>query len=98
MNLNKIKKIVIPPCKEFDVKRLDIFGSIAKGEASRGSDIDLIVEFNNFNYKPSKRYFGLLHYFEKAFNCKIDLITPDRIKNPYFLKKIAKDRINLYVG
>ena len=68
MNLNEIKKIVIPPCKEFDVKRLYIFGSIAKGEASRGSDIDLIVEFNNFNYKPSKHYFSLLHFFEKAFN------------------------------
>ena len=98
MNLYEIKKTVIPPCKEFDVKRLDIFGSIAKGGASKGSDIDLIVEFNDFNYKPSKRYFGLLHYFEKAFNCEIDLITLDRIKNPYLLKKIAKERINLYGG
>jgi len=96
MNLDEIKRIAVPACKEYDVKRLDIFGSHARGEKRESSDIDFVVEFNDPTRKPSKRYFGLLHYFEDTFNCEIDLVTLDGLKNPYFREKVNRERINIY--
>lgn len=34
-------------CKQFGVKRLGLFGSVARGEDSRSSDIDFYAEFEN---------------------------------------------------
>ena len=98
MNLNDIKKITVPACKRFNVKRLDIFGSIVRGEESETSDMDFLVEFNDPENRPSKRYFGLLHHFEDEFRCSIDLVTIDGLKNPYFRNRIMKERINIYGG
>ena len=96
MTIDEIKKIAIPACKEYDVKRLDIFGSHARREKSESSDIDFIVEFNEPAYKPSKRYFDLLHYFEDTFKSAIDLVTLGGVKNPYFRDRVIRERINIY--
>ena len=98
MNLEEIKEKAIPVCKHFNVKRLDIFGSIARGEKSKTSDIDLVVEFEEPNQKPSKRFFGLLHHFEDVFQSSVDLVTFDGVRNPYFKERILKERINIYGG
>ncbi len=98
MTLDQIRKMVIPACKTFNVKRLGIFGSYAKGTMSGSSDIDFIVEFNDLNHKPSKRFFGLLHLFEEEFRCGVDIVMPDGIKNPYFRNKVMRERIDLYEG
>ena len=98
MTLDQIKKIVIPACKTFNVKRLGIFGSYATGTMNRSSDIDFIVEFNGLNDKPSKRFFGLLHFLEEEFRCGVDMVMPDGIKNPYFRNKVMIERIDLYEG
>ena len=98
MTLDEIKKIAIPVCEEFGVKRLDIFGSFARGKESVKSDLDFLVEFTDPSYKPSKRYFALLHQFEDLFHCGIDLVTLGSLKNPYFRDRIMRERINLYGG
>jgi hypothetical protein len=56
----------------FGVKKLILFGSYAKDEQKKDSDIDFLVEFEK------KRglfddYIGLLHFLEDTFNKKIDL-------------------------
>ncbi len=61
MTLDNIREIVIPACKKFNVKRLDVFGSLAQAEGTETSDIDFLVEFDQPDIKPSKRFFGLLH-------------------------------------
>ena len=98
MTLDEIKKIVIPACKTFNVERLSIFGSYAREDTNRSSDIDFIVEFIDPNHKPSKRFFGLLHFFEDKFRCEIDMVTPDGIRNPYFRNRVMRERIDLYEG
>lgn len=64
MDLEEIKNVADPACKEFKMKRLDIFGSLIRGEGSAESDVDLLVEFEDPDLHPSKRFFGLLHYLE----------------------------------
>ena len=98
MTLEEIKKIAIPACKKFNVKHLYIFGSFARGEGEKSSDIDFLVEFADPENDLSKRFFGLLHHFEDLFYCKIDLLTANSLSNPYFRQRVMKERINIYGG
>ena len=98
MTLKEIKKVAVPACRRFDVKRLDVFGSLARGEERSSSDIDLLVEFGDPDQRPSKRFFGLLHHLEDALGREIDLLTTTGLRNPYFRQRVLKERINIYGG
>jgi predicted nucleotidyltransferase len=59
---------------EFGVKRLAIFGSVARDEAGPESDVDLLVEFDG---RPVGLFevVDLQHYLEDLLGCKVDLGT-----------------------
>lgn len=60
------------------VRSLDLFGSVARGEAGSTSDVDLLVDFD--------RPIGLFHFFrvqrrlEEILGCKVDLVMRDAVK------------------
>ena len=43
--IEKIKSEILPVLRKYDVKRASLFGSIARGEETEKSDIDILVEF-----------------------------------------------------
>lgn len=96
MEINDIKEAVSPVCREFDVRRLDAFGSTARGSASASSDIDLLVEFNEPDRSPAKRFFGLLHRLEDMLGCHVDLLTHGGLRNPYFRARALSERVPVY--
>jgi hypothetical protein len=98
MTLEDLRRVAAGACREFDVRRLDAFGSTARGAASPSSDVDLLVEFNEPDHRPARRYFGLLHRLEDVLGCKVDLLTFGSLRNPYFKERIAKERIPVYEG
>ena len=98
MNLEEIKKAAKPACEEYEVARLDLVGSAARGQATNQSDLDLLVEFRNPEIRASKRFFGFLHHLEDTLDCDIDLLTPGGLRNPYFRQRVLQDRVNLYGG
>ena len=98
MTLEEIKKVAMPACQEFKVKRLDLFGSLARGEHTAESDVDLLVEFEEPDLHPSKRFFGLLHHLEDALGCEVDLLTVSSLSNPYLRRRVLKERMNIYGG
>ena len=96
MTLEEVRRVVIPACRQFNVKRLDVFGSLTRDATTPSSDVDLIVEFQESGGRLSKRFFGLLHHLEDHLGCEIDLLTASGLKNPYFRRKILSEWINLY--
>lgn len=98
MTLEEIKKVAEPACREFKVKRLDLFGSLARGEGTAQSDVDLLVEFEEPDVNPSKRFFGLLHHLEDILGCEVDLLTVSSLRNPFFCRRVLKERQNIYGG
>ncbi len=96
MNLDDIKKAALPACKEFEVSRLDVFGSAVRGAVTALSDVDLLVEFKDPDRALAKRFFGLLHHLEDTLGCDVDLLTVNSLKNPYFKRQVLKERILLY--
>ena len=76
--------------KQFGVKSLLLFGSVARNEATPKSDVDLLVEFN----RPVG-YFGLFalqDYLEDLLGCSVDLGTPDSLK-PYIRERVMRELI-----
>lgn len=99
MNIEKIKADVNMLCHQYHVKSLNLFGSIARGDYRKSSDMDFLVEFYDSAPRDySKRFFGLLHSLEDTFHCQIDLLTASSIRKKSLRKKIEKDRISLYEG
>ena len=62
--VSELKEIIKPICREYKVKQLDLIGSRARGTATKQSDIDLLVEFEEPFVEPANLYFGLLHSLE----------------------------------
>ncbi len=98
MTLDDLKRTAAPACRQFDVRRLDAFGSLARGTASAESDVDLLVEFRDPDRTPAKRFFGLLHYLEDNLGCQVDLLTLDGLRNPYFKRRVLAERVPIYEG
>jgi predicted nucleotidyltransferase len=63
---------------QFAVKSLAVFGSVARGESTESSDIDLLVEFN----QPIGlfEFIRLKNYLEKLTGVKVDLVTSDALR------------------
>jgi predicted nucleotidyltransferase len=98
MRTEDIKNASAAACREFDVQRLDAFGSVARGTPSSASDVDLLVQFHRPDDRPAKRFFGLLHSLEDSLGCKVDLLTLDGLRNPHFRKRVLEERVPLYEG
>ncbi len=67
--------------KKYGVKKIGLFGSFARDEQKKKSDVDLIVEFDpSFFGKDFKglydSYMGLSDFLEKLFRRKVDILTP----------------------
>ncbi len=81
-NMNEIKK--------FGVKRIGIFGSVARNEADEKSDIDFVVEFEE-NRGGMKDFIGLIEFLERIFKREIDILTPKGVESIRI--KSVKERI-----
>ena len=78
--------------KEFGVKSLQLFGSVARDEATPSSDVDLLVEFN----RPMG-YFGLFSlqdYLENLLGCSVDLGTKNSLR-PTIKENVMRDLVNV---
>jgi predicted nucleotidyltransferase len=75
--------------RSFGVKRLGLFGSVARGEATEGSDLDFLVELEK---KSFDAYMDLKDFLEEMFGCKVDLVMKDALK-PRLREPILKETI-----
>ena len=87
-----IKKIV-PILKDQGVVKAALFGSFARGDATKKSDIDMLVKFKN-----EKSLFDLVRLklaLEKESGKKVDVLTYDSI-HPLLRKIILKEQKIIY--
>jgi len=86
-------------CRRLNVRRLDVFGSAASGGFNpEKSDIDFLVEFENFNSSGIlDRYLDLAESLEALFGRKVDLVTPDAcVKKPRFHANVEASKEPVY--
>tara|TARA_R100000656_G_scaffold67910_2_gene51354 strand:+ start:6824 stop:7117 length:294 start_codon:yes stop_codon:yes gene_type:complete len=64
--------------RQFGVRSLALFGSVARDQAGAGSDLDILVTFDA--PATSARYFGLQFYLEDLLGCPVDLVTDKALR------------------
>jgi predicted nucleotidyltransferase len=89
----EVKNIILSRLKKFDPQKVGIFGSFARGDNKKGSDIDILVEFKNI---PSLlALIKLENDLSEILGIKVDLVTTGALKNKRIKKSIKKDLINI---
>ncbi len=84
---------LIELCQENDIEMLGVFGSVARGEASEQSDIDLLVKYSQ--PKGLLATVRLERILSEALGRKVDLLTEAAI-SPYIKDHIFKDLKVIY--
>jgi predicted nucleotidyltransferase len=75
--------------KDFGVSRIGLFGSFARNEQHKDSDIDLLIDFEA-QKKTYDNYTNLYFFLQELLQAKIDLLTPQSI-SPRLSPFIEKD-------
>jgi len=75
--------------RSFGVKKIGIFGSFVRGEEKEGSDIDIIVEFEE-GKKNFDNFINLAFFLEELLSRNVDLLTPESI-SPYMKSYIESE-------
>jgi|SRR3989344_5676358 len=89
---DKMTLKIVKTLKENGIKRASVFGSYARGEQKKESDIDIIIE--------PKKGMGLFNFvgvkmdLENKLKKKVDLITYKSI-NPYLKAYIKREQIRI---
>ena len=81
MKIEVLKKKLRPVFQEHKIKKAILFGSFARNDASRHSDIDMIL-VQNTSLRFLDRYDGVLSAFSQALpEWDVDLLiyTPDEL-------------------
>ena len=87
-------------CRRHDVRRLELFGSAARGDFNpKSSDLDFIVEFTDYAASSiADQWFGLQEDLEALFGVKVELVSARTAVNPYFLETVNRDKVTLFAA
>jgi predicted nucleotidyltransferase len=87
-------------CRRHHVRSLSVFGSAVRDDFDpERSDVDIIVEFENF---PMEEYLdnksALYDELSARFGRKVDLLTWKSLKNPVIRQDVEATHVTLYAA
>jgi len=78
--------------QRFSVRRLSVFGSVVRGEASEGSDVDVLVVFDR--KATFDLFMDLKFYLEELLGTGVDLVT-DKALRPQIRRTIEQEMVDV---
>ena len=99
--IDQHKMAVRKLCEEYDVQRLDVFGSATTDSFDPDqSDLDFLVEF-----KPGTdlgpwmtRFFTLREALSSLLGRRVDLVFAESLQNRYFARAVNVSRQPIYAS
>jgi predicted nucleotidyltransferase len=88
--LQELKKLKPDLERQFGVTKIGIFGSFARNEIKRDSDVDVVVEMR----EPDLFYMvHIKETLEKRFNRPVDVIRYRSMMNKYLKARIDREAV-----
>ena len=81
--------------KAMGVKRLSLFGSVARGEAGPGSDVDLAAELDHGRPFGLFEFAGLQERLGQLLGARVDLVS-EPIRKERFRARVDEDRVHVF--
>ena len=75
--------------RRLGVRRLGLFGSAARGEATEASDLDFLVEFD---HKTFDAYMDVKELLARLFGRRVDLVVAEAVK-PRLRERILRETV-----
>lgn len=94
----EIARRLTPICHQYGISRLEVFGSVARGDATKGSDVDLIATFTEH---PGLEIVTIEEECARLLGVPVDLLTADAVEeitNRFRRETIERDRRVIYAG
>ncbi len=87
-------------CRNYRIRRLDVFGSAARGDFNEhSSDVNLLVEFDDMPHADrADAYLGFLMAAEALLRRRVDLVELGAVRNPYLRRGIEESRELVYAA
>lgn len=92
-SIHQIREIASPIAASYGVKRMSLFGSYARGEATEESDIDLLID--RAGMRGGWAIGGLYSDLSDALGKELDMVTTAGADSA-FLARIRRDEVTLY--
>ena len=93
LSLGEIQAAVSSSCSNYPVNACYLFGSYAKGKATKDSDVDLML----VSTVEGIEYYELLGLLEEKLGKKVDLIRLETaVQNVKLMNEILKDGVKVY--
>jgi hypothetical protein len=87
--LQVLRSVKAELLKAYPVKAIALFGSFSRGDFTKDSDIDILVEIDG---KIGGRFIDLANEIEVALGRKVDVVSKNGIK-PRYLNRIKEELI-----
>ena len=78
--------------ERFGMTSMSLFGSVARGEQTEDSDVDVFVEMP----VTLRGVGGANDYLEAILGCHVDMILNHSRLTPFFRKQIARDGMTIF--
>ena len=93
VNYQEIEKKLVAILEKYKAKKIAIFGSYARGEAMPGSDLDVLVDFQE--RKSLLTLVRIERELSENIGVKVDLLTEQAI-SPYLIDMIKAELKVIY--
>jgi len=96
--LDEIREKILPVLLPCGVTRVSLFGSVVRGEATPGSDIDILVALKPPHERPPLgmfKWIALEEELSQKLGRTVDLVTEDGV-SPYIRPYIEREKVILY--
>jgi predicted nucleotidyltransferase len=90
-----LEKKLAEICRKNGITFMAIFGSFARGEQNRKSDIDIAIEFEQNSEKSLLDLVRIENELRKVFKRKVDLGIFSSL-NPYIIEDVKKEMRIIY--
>ena len=101
--IDEIKQKVAPIAKKYNIEKVYLFGSYARGEADENSDVDLLLDYKRLE-GGIFAYGGVYSDFEECFKKGVDIVSQRAIEascskidpDMRLYNSIMEDRVLIY--
>ena len=95
--IDEIKAKINPIAKQYNLSKVYLFGSYARGEEDENSDIDIALEIEDESH-----YMDVYEILSSVFNCDVDILLVNDLLEPktnmgvMVKKNFLHDRVLIY--
>lgn len=84
-----------PELEKIGVIHASVFGSVARGEAGSGSDLDIVVELDDSKIRSIYDFAGVWRAISDLFHASVDVVERDALRER-MRKRVETDMVNAF--